>query len=81
MVEQVCKVVWVPGRRVEAGHVRVVRATLPAARIAAVERGSRGFGRYALSAHSTVHTCANVPLGGKRFFIQNFLDKQQKQKS
>jgi hypothetical protein len=39
MVEQVCKVVWVPGRRVEAGHVRVVRATLPAARIAAVERG------------------------------------------
>ncbi len=66
MVEQVCKVVWVPGRRVEAGHVRVVRATLPAARIAAVERGSRGFGRYALSAHSTVHTCANVPLGGKR---------------
>ena len=51
---------------VEAGNVRVVRATLPAARIAAVERGSRGFGRYALSAHSTVHTCANVPLGGKR---------------
>ena len=32
---------------VEAGNVRVVRATLPAARIAAVERGSRGFGRYA----------------------------------
>ena len=49
---------------VEAGHVRVVRgATLPAARIAAVERGSRGFGRYAfLSAH-TAQTTKYVPLG------------------
>jgi hypothetical protein len=64
MVEQVCKVVWVPGRRVEAGHVRIVRATLPAARIAAVERGSRGFGRYAfLSAHCTDHSSQYVPLG------------------
>ena len=67
MVEQVCKVVWVPGRRVEAGHVRVVRATLPAARIAAVERGSRGFGRYAFfkctlwRPHCTDHRY--VPLG------------------
>ena len=72
MVEQVCKVVWVPGRRVEAGHVRVVRATLPAARIAAVERGSRGFGRYAfLSAHwFTAPDHSTVPLGKCIFHVR-----------
>jgi hypothetical protein len=71
MVEQVCKVVWVPGRRVEAGHVRVVRATLPAARIAAVERGSRGFGRYAfLSAHCTGPQY--VPLGKCIFHVSRY---------
>ena len=45
---------------VEAGNVRVVRATLPAARIAAVERGSRGFGRYAFFKCTLLPDCTQT---------------------
>jgi hypothetical protein len=59
---------------VEAGNVRVVRATLPAARIAAVERGSRGFGRYAFFKCTLLPDCTQTTVVSTSRSVSAFSD-------